>query len=65
MALQKHIGKICHVYLDNIIIWSQDMDEHIKNVHTIMNALRDAKLYINRKKTELFCYEVSFLGHKS
>ena len=55
MALQKHIGKICHVYLDDIIIWSQDIDEHIRNVCTIMNALRDAKLYINCKKMELFC----------
>ena len=29
-----------------------------------MNALRKAKLYVNEKKTHLFCYEIKFLGHK-
>ena len=28
-ALRDFIGKICHVYLDNIIIWSDSIDEHI------------------------------------
>ena len=64
MALQKYIGKICHVYLDDIIIWSQTIEEHEKNVQTILNALKEAKLYMNRKKTTLFCHEVDFLGHK-
>jgi hypothetical protein len=27
-ALHHLIGKICHVYLDNIIIWSQTVEEH-------------------------------------
>ena len=29
-----------------------------------MQALRTAKLYVNRKKTHLFCHEVKFLGHR-
>ena len=29
-----------------------------------MEALRKAKLYVNEKKTKLFCYEIHFLGHK-
>ena len=39
------------------------MEEHMENVRTIMGALRDAKLHVNRKKTKLFCEEVDFLGH--
>ena len=62
-ALRQYIGKICHVYLDDIIVWSDSLDEHIKNVRTIMDALRKAKLYVNPKKTHLFCYEIKFLGH--
>lgn len=31
-ALQSHIGKICHIYLDDIIIWSDSIDQHIKDV---------------------------------
>ncbi|PPQ76896.1 hypothetical protein CVT24_008781 [Panaeolus cyanescens] len=63
-ALRKYIGKICHVYIDDIVIWSDSVDEHIRNCRLILQALRDAKLYVNEKKTNLFCNEIHFLGHK-
>ncbi len=63
-ALRPWIGKICHVYLDDIVIWSDSMEEHIQNVRTIMGALRDSRLYVNERKTHLFCYEIEFLGHR-
>ena len=63
-ALRKYIGKICHVYIDDIVIWSDSVDEHIRNVKLIMEALREAKLYVNKKKTKLFCNEIKFLGHR-
>ncbi|GBE82625.1 Transposon Ty3-G Gag-Pol polyprotein [Sparassis crispa] len=62
-ALRQHIGKICHVYLNNIIIWSQNTEEHEHNVTTILNALRDAHLFCSIKKTSLFCTEIDFLEH--
>ena len=58
------LPKICHVYLDDIVIWSNSLDEHICNVRKIMEALRKAKLYVNEKKTKLFCHKINFLGHK-
>lgn len=63
-ALAHLVGKICHVYMDDIIIWSNNMEEHIGNIIMVMDALRKAKLYLNLKKTQLFCDEVKFLGHK-
>lgn len=39
VALQEHIGKICHVYMDDIVIWSQLIEEHHCNVHLILNTL--------------------------
>ena len=50
--------------MDDIPIWSQTLEEHIQNVETILQTLQDAGLYINKKKTNLFCYEIDFLGHK-
>lgn len=61
--LRKYLGKICHIYLDEIIICSQDIEEHERNVRLIFQVLRDAKLYCNKKKTKLFCFRVNFLGH--
>ena len=31
-ALRHLIGKICHVYLDDIIIWSGSAVEHTKHI---------------------------------
>jgi hypothetical protein len=63
-ALRHLIGKICHVYLDDIIIWSQDVDEHVRNIRQVLQALKDARMYVNPKKTKLFQHEVVFLGHR-
>lgn len=57
------IGKFCHIYLDNIIIWSQTIEEHEKNVKLVLKALRDARLYVNPDKMHLFYLEIDFLGH--
>ena len=63
-VLRNYIGKICHVYMDDIIIWSDNLEQHNKHVRIILKALEDAGLFINKKKTNLFCYETLFLGHK-
>ena len=62
-VLREHIGSICHVYMDDIIIWSQTVEEHEHHLRLILRSLQRAGLYINRKKTNLFRYETSFLGH--
>jgi hypothetical protein len=62
-ALHPYIGKICHIYLDDIIIWSNTVEEHCDNVRTILTALRGSQLYCNPRKTLLFQTEVDFLGH--
>ena len=63
-ALQSRIGKICHIYLDDIIIWSNTIEDHIRDVRAVFADLKAAKLYINEKKTNLFQTELRFLGHK-
>jgi hypothetical protein len=62
-ALRELIGKICHVYLDDIIIWSQTMEEHERNCTAVLEALRKASIYCNQAKSNLFATELCFLGH--
>lgn len=64
IALRGLIGKICHAYLDDIIIWSETVAEHAKNVKLVLEALRKASLFCSPKKTALFCTEIDFLGHR-
>lgn len=62
-ALRPYIGTICHVYLDDIIIWSNTLADHVKNLITILTALQDHRLYCSPKKSDLFLTELDFLGH--
>ena len=62
-ALRHLIGKICHIYLDDIVIWSNTIVEHIKHIDMVMKALADAKLFCNKKKCDFFLTELDFLGH--
>jgi len=62
-ALRELIRKFCQIYLNDIVIWSNSLEEHEKNIHTVLNALCAAKLYVNPDKTSLFCTEIDFLGH--
>jgi len=60
-TLRDLIGKICHVYLDDIIIWSDSLAEHETNIKWyVLEALHIANLYCSFKKT---CLEVNLLGH--
>src|ERR1700677_4438282 len=63
LTLKEYIRKICHVYLDDIVIWSQTLDKHKQNVSKIMEALRAVELFCSIKKSNLFMMEMDFLGH--
>ena len=39
VALSHLIGKICHVYMDDIVIWSATLEEHHKNVELVLDTL--------------------------
>jgi RNase H-like domain found in reverse transcriptase/Reverse transcriptase (RNA-dependent DNA polymerase)/Integrase zinc binding domain len=62
-ALREHLGKICHIYLDDIIIWSNTVAEHARHIELIMASLRKARLHCNPHKCNFFQREVDFLGH--
>ena len=62
-TLREYIEKFCHIYLDNIVIWSQDVIKHMWHIDLIMKALQKASLYCNLKKYYFYLLEIDFLGH--
>ena len=62
-ALRELISKICHVYLDYVIIWSQTLEEHEHNCAAVLEALQKASIYCNPVKSNLFATELCFLSH--
>lgn len=56
-------NKICMVYMDDIIIFSTSLQEHIQNLKMVFIKLREANLKIQLDKCEFLRKEVEFLGH--
>ena len=56
-------NKICLVYMDDIIIFSTSLQEHISNLKQVFQKLRDLKLKIQLDKSEFLKQNVEFLGH--
>ncbi|RDX94011.1 Retrovirus-related Pol polyprotein from transposon 17.6, partial [Mucuna pruriens] len=67
MRLMNHvfhsfIGKFVVAYFDDILIYSETLDEHIEHLHAVLNVLRKNKLYGNLKKCSFYLESVMFLG---
>ena len=50
LALHEHIGKFCHIYINDIVIWSNSIGKHKWHINIIMKALKSANLFCNKKK---------------
>lgn len=55
--------KICFVYMDDIIIFSTSLQEHIANLKLVFQKLRECKFKIQLDKSEFLRKDVEFLGH--
>jgi hypothetical protein len=51
------------VFIDDILIYSMDEEEHDKHLHLVLQKLRDHQLYAKMTKYEFWLKEVPFLGH--
>eukprot|EP00833_Pecoramyces_ruminatium_P016170 jgi/Orpsp1_1/1190202/evm.model.d7180000077406.1 len=57
------IGKYCQVYLDDIVVYSRTLEEHVEHVQTILKKLIENKLVAKKAKCELHKLKIPFLGH--
>ncbi|GBG66307.1 hypothetical protein CBR_g58798 [Chara braunii] len=51
------------IYLDDILVYSWSLDEHVEHLRTILKRLRQAKCKANRDKCEFARQELEYLGH--
>ena len=52
------------VFLDDILVFSRTLEEHIEHVREVLTRLRAQQLYAKLSKCEFFAHEVEFLGHR-
>ena len=51
-------------FFDDVLIFTASWDEHIHAVRDILTILRDSKLKIRPKKTDIGFFSIVFLGHE-
>ena len=55
--------QICLVYLDDIILMSRTVEEHLERLVLILDRLRNAGLKLKPSKCKILQKTISFLGH--
>ena len=61
--LRDYINKICVVYLDDILIFSTTLEEHMHSLEKIFKKLQDHNLKIQADKCSFMKRDTEFLGH--
>jgi len=51
------------IYLDDVIIFSANAEQHVKDVDTVLHRLREAGVTLTLEKCIWFSDEVEYLGH--
>jgi hypothetical protein len=58
-----YLDKFVVVFIDDILIYSQNEQEHEEHLRKVLQRLRDCQLYAKLSKYEFWISEVLFLGH--
>ena len=62
-VLYEFLDEFVVVYLDDIVIFSRCMDEHVVHLNKVLRRLKEHELFVKKEKCEFACSEITFLGH--
>lgn len=62
-VFHKHIDKFVIVYLDDILVYSRNLDDHRKHVLQVLKLLRDFNLFAKASKCTFHQPSVEYLGY--
>lgn len=61
-TLREFLDIFCVAYLDDILIYSEDLDTHTRHVRMVLSKLQKAGLFLKPEKCEFHTTSTTFLG---
>jgi len=62
-VFMEYLDKFMVVFIDDILVYSKNEEEHEEHLRLVLQKLREHQLYAKLSKCEFWLREVSFLGH--
>jgi hypothetical protein len=62
-CLSKFLDKCVLVFIDDILIYSKNREEHEEHIRLVLQVLRKHQLYAKFNKCEFFHKQIHYLGH--
>lgn len=63
IAMGDYVGKILYLYMDDLVIFSDTIEEHIHRLKLVFQRLRDCTLKLSPEKCDFLKTEAKFLGY--
>jgi hypothetical protein len=62
-VFMEYLDKFVVVFIDDILVYSRNKEEHEGHLRLVLQKLRDHKLYAKLSKCEFWLEQIAFLGH--
>jgi hypothetical protein len=56
-------GRLALAYLDDVLIFSKTLEDHIKHVRRVLEKLKEKEAPVKLSKREFYKHRIAFLGY--
>ena len=63
VIFRDHIGHCVYIYLNDIFIYSDTLEDHERHLRIVFNELEKADFYLEQEKCDLYAEKLDCLGH--
>jgi len=62
-TLREYLNDFAITYLDDILIYSDDLEMHCSHVHKVLKKLNERTLYVKKSKSKFEAKKIKFLDY--